>query len=242
MIRTFQPKTQSISQIKNLTKNCLKIIPNFITSELQSQIVEEVDQTFDKLVNNSYSKDHWDRNINHYREREFSHFENQKINTEVIQKIDETMIKFLNQVEISKLQENLGDKQNNNQKFFTPNQILPKTHCLDLHHQGQILPHVDSERFCGPALASLSLLSPSKLTLQKCQDNDETFSYNINGDSITVLLPAGSLYILTGEMRYNWTHAIENFENQRRISIIRRIRSTYFDDPSKLFNFGSIPG
>ncbi|NXH19424.1 ALKB7 dioxygenase, partial [Bucco capensis] len=75
----------------------------------------------------------------------------------------------------------------------------PLVHVLDLHPRGHVRPHVDSVKFCGCTIAGVSLLSPSVMRLVSCQ---------APGQWLELLLEPGSLYILRGAARYDFTHEI----------------------------------
>ncbi|NXA57549.1 ALKB7 dioxygenase, partial [Nothocercus julius] len=99
----------------------------------------------------------------------------------------------------------------------------PLVHVLDLHPGGHVGPHVDSVKFCGCTIAGLSLLSAAVLRLRSCHGPCE---------SLELLLEPGSLYVLRGAARYDFTHEIlpdhESFfggcrvPRGRRISLILR--------------------
>uniref|UniRef100_A0A8C3WXZ8 Alpha-ketoglutarate-dependent dioxygenase alkB homolog 7, mitochondrial n=1 Tax=Catagonus wagneri TaxID=51154 RepID=A0A8C3WXZ8_9CETA len=102
---------------------------------------------------------------------------------------------------------------------FGPGQtLLSPVHVLDLEPQGYIKPHVDSVKFCGSTIAGLSLLSPSVMRLVHTQEP---------GEWLELLLEPGSLYILRGSARYDFSHEIlrdeESFFGERRIPRGRRI-------------------
>ncbi|XP_006892811.1 PREDICTED: alpha-ketoglutarate-dependent dioxygenase alkB homolog 7, mitochondrial-like [Elephantulus edwardii] len=102
---------------------------------------------------------------------------------------------------------------------FGPGQaLLPGVHVLDLEPRGYIKPHVDSVKFCGATIAGLSLLSPSVMRLLHTQDPAEW---------LELLLEPGSLYILRGSARYDFSHEIlrdeDSFFGERRIPRGRRI-------------------
>ncbi|KAG5208857.1 hypothetical protein R6Z07F_006691 [Ovis aries] len=102
---------------------------------------------------------------------------------------------------------------------FGPGQtLLSSVHVLDLEPQGYIKPHVDSVKFCGSTIAGLSLLSPSVMRLVHTQER---------GEWLELLLEPGSLYILRGSARYDFSHEIlrdeESFFGERRIPRGRRI-------------------
>nr|XP_054321556.1 alpha-ketoglutarate-dependent dioxygenase alkB homolog 7, mitochondrial isoform X2 [Pongo pygmaeus] len=102
---------------------------------------------------------------------------------------------------------------------FGPGQtLLSSVHVLDLEARGYIKPHVDSIKFCGATIAGLSLLSPSVMRLVHTQEP---------GEWLELLLEPGSLYILRGSARYDFSHEIlrdeESFFGERRIPRGRRI-------------------
>ncbi|XP_054035281.1 alpha-ketoglutarate-dependent dioxygenase alkB homolog 7, mitochondrial [Dryobates pubescens] len=76
---------------------------------------------------------------------------------------------------------------------------LPLVHVLDLHPRGEVRPHVDSVKFCGCTIAGLSLLSASVLRLEAC---------GAPGLWLELLLEPGSIYVLRGAARYDFTHRI----------------------------------
>ncbi|KAM5238860.1 alpha-ketoglutarate-dependent dioxygenase alkB homolog 7, mitochondrial [Ctenodactylus gundi] len=102
---------------------------------------------------------------------------------------------------------------------FGPGQILlSPVHVLDLEPQGYIKPHVDSIKFCGATIAGLSLLSPSVMRLVHTRKP---------GQWLELLLEPGSLYILRGSARYDFSHEIlrdeESFFGERQVPRGRRI-------------------
>ena len=126
------------THLMNLTQKCVSFIPNFISKTQQNSLVQEIDNNFKKLLNQNYNPDHWDRAIKQYRERELElgQFENET-NNEIIERIDDELVKLS------------GAERKD---------ILSKIHFLDLGEGGEIFAHVDSVKFCGAALASLSLV------------------------------------------------------------------------------------
>lgn len=95
-------------------------------------------------------------------------------------------------------------------------------HVIELAEDGYIKPHVDSIKFSGRVVAGLSLLSPSIMRFKE-----------EHGDSIIdAYLQHRSMYMVTGRIRYHYTHEIlpgnqvfkENIlvKRTRRISIMLR--------------------
>ncbi len=81
---------------------------------------------------------------------------------------------------------------------------MPYVHVLDLQPEpsGRIDNHVDSVKFSGEVVAGLSLLSPAVMRLR----------HETSDRVVDLFLPERSLYILSGESRYNWGHAIVSRE------------------------------
>ncbi|TYZ67143.1 hypothetical protein PybrP1_009705 [[Pythium] brassicae (nom. inval.)] len=111
-------------------------------------------------------------------------------------------------------------------------EYFPAVHVIDLAEDGYIKPHVDSIKFSGRVVAGVSLLSPSIMRFKK-----------EHGESIIdALLPRRSFYMMTGRIRYHYTHEIlpgvQVFRDElpvtrtRRISIMLRdeFRSEFIDE------------
>ncbi|XP_039910414.1 alpha-ketoglutarate-dependent dioxygenase alkB homolog 7, mitochondrial [Hirundo rustica] len=99
-------------------------------------------------------------------------------------------------------------------------------HVLDLLPGGRVGPHVDSVKFCGCTIAGVSLLSPSVLRLRSLRDPREW---------LELLLEPGSLYVLRGAARYEFTHEIlpdeESFFGELRVPRGRRVALIFRNDP-----------
>lgn len=150
-----------------------------------------------------YQTGHWDKAIESFRELEKSNWNN-KSNDELIHRIRDFIFP--------------PDELRSNK---TP--PLSLVHVLDLAVDGEIKPHVDAVRFCGDRLGGLSLMSDSVMRLVNVNDSSKLAD---------LYLPRRSLYILSNEARYEFTHAIlpqkDSYFNGlsvnkgRRISIIFR--------------------
>ena len=98
-------------------------------------------------------------------------------------------------------------------------EFLPP-HVLDLSKDGFIKPHIDSIIASGQMVAGISLLSPAVMVLSR------------ESESIRILLPPRSFYVLSGTARFEFKHEIlpgitkwtdgSNVERDRRISLILR--------------------
>jgi alkylated DNA repair protein alkB family protein 7 len=115
---------------------------------------------------------------------------------------------------------------------FPPSLVqLPHVHVLDLDKSGVIKPHIDSIKFCGRIIGGLSLLSSSVMRLVHEQNLDMT---------VDILLKRRSLYIMTGEARYKYTHSIlgpsdslfgdKPVPRERRVSVMFRCEPDPVDE------------
>jgi len=135
---------------------------------------------------------------------------------------------------------------------------LEDAHVLDISENGFIAPHVDTE-FTGGIVAGLTLLSDAVITFQphntklqesllqetsKEQSTTSTSKLALNKSitfpqlpRIDLFVPARSLYIITKEARYDWTHAIEVQANHtfkgRKIPRTRRVSLMFRDELSQ---------
>jgi hypothetical protein len=77
---------------------------------------------------------------------------------------------------------------------------MPTLHILELQPEpmGRIDSHVDSVKFSGGVVAGLCLLSDAVMVLR----------HETSAAEVSLLLPSRCLYLLTGEARYAWGHAI----------------------------------
>jgi alkylated DNA repair protein alkB family protein 7 len=75
---------------------------------------------------------------------------------------------------------------------------FPAVHVIELAEDGYIKPHVDSIKFSGRVVAGINLLSPSIMRFKE-----------EHGDSvIDAYLQRRSMYMMTGRVRYHYTHEI----------------------------------
>lgn len=161
--------------------------------------MREIDQRWQGL---KYQPDARDGRIKNCREQEFTQFQHE-VNRDVVRRIDEEMKGFLAG----------GDKL----------QILNSLHVLDLHESGKIDAHIDSEKFTGPALASLSLIAGGTLKFREYQRRAcPIHCCSRNRFVVDIELAPGTLYIMSGMMRYEYTHELVNVTG-RRLSILRKL-------------------
>jgi len=174
---------------------------------------------------------HWDSAIQNYRETElFDEDSNLKAILQPIRKL---------------IEENHGVACGSRTKAFTGT-WLP-CHTIDLHEEGQLNAHVDSVRYSGNLVAGLSLLSTSIMRLKPAaaveegQVAKESFpTKTAPAESspehfVDLFLPPQSLYVLSGDSRYSYTHELlpsgskfggEIVQRRRRLSVIFRDAKT----------------
>jgi len=129
-----------------------RILPDFITEADERFICDEIEPLLSHVP---YNENHWDRAITHYREIERREWDHPQIR-QIINRVKSTV-------------------------FDKSDDIMEATHCLDLADHGVILPHVDSVKFVGRALASISLLSDSVMRLRLVEAGFEIFgSHGLN--------------------------------------------------------------
>ena len=80
--------------------------------------------------------------------------------------------------------------------------LLPDLHILDLAAEGRIDAHVDSIKFSGGMVAGLCLLSDAVMSLRRESPQPAPL------EEVRLLLPRGCFYMLTGDARYAWAHAV----------------------------------
>lgn len=182
-------------------RSTFRVLPNVITKEEEKLLLEELHNPLGRM---RYENTHWDNVITGYREMYRSQWSPQ--NTATLHRIQ-----HLPEV-----------------ACHTPTHRI---HVLDLLPEGVVLPHVDHEKYAGPVVIGLSLMSPTIMQLCRVQGS------NADGTGtarhvVDVLLQPRSLYIMQGEARYQYTHSILGgidhswmgipFTKGRRISLIFR--------------------
>lgn len=179
---------------KEKLRSTMTIYPNFITNEEEKSLLNEVEPYLKRM---RYEYSHWDDRIHGYRETEFT-------------KWNENNIKIINKVR------ELAFPRGMSQLKFV--------HVLDLAENGWIKPHVDSTRYCGEVIATMSLLSDCIMRLTYVDHETDYWD--------DFLIPRRSLYVMNGLARYKYNHEVLSkekslyngkiIEKTRRISIICR--------------------
>lgn len=108
--------------------------------------------------------------------------------------------------------------------LFVPSWRWRPLHVLDMKPHCELKPHVDALSVVGEVVCGLSLKSPAVMRFAPAEGN--------SGDcAVRVLLEPGTLYIMAGESRHRYTHAIQEqhqmfggkkVKRDRRISVMLR--------------------
>jgi len=231
---------------KNIALQVLKnvrIIPNFTNQEQQDTLIKEIDRKWQGLP---YQFDHWDGAIKNFRERELKEFRNEN-NHKIVEKIDFELKQFLGEENYtiggtSQFGNDGFESVGNEKNVDSEMEILDSLHVLDLHESGRIEPHIDSVKFTGEGLASLSLVSGSRLRFTEyARQRDPVMCCARNRYIVDIKLEPGTLYIMKGEMRHKWTHQIDEMAG-RRLSVMRRLKPEIdlAVNAGSVFNFGTV--
>jgi hypothetical protein len=109
-------------------------------------------------------------------------------------------------------------------------------HVIDLHKIGYIDRHVDSVKFSGGFVCGLSLLCPAIMTLTP---EGASGPLPLPGPPPRFLMPPNSLYVMRGDARYKYAHAVrspadgEQVWKGREIGSERRISLMFRDEKTQ---------
>ena len=181
-------------------RECVRVIPEFVTRDEERALAAELDPIF---ARQRYRRDHWDGVITGYKETE-RHAWAREENAAVVERARRAITAGGDDVTA----------------------WLP-THAIELEPSGEIRPHVDSVKFSGGFVAGVSLLSAAIMTLERADAGAERAADTV--DTVRLLLPPRSLYVLSGAARFEFTHRIGGgafggapVERGRRLSLIFR--------------------
>lgn len=198
------------------------VVPDFISADEEESLIHDVEP---QLRRRRFDDGHFDGVILHYRERTFA---------------------------ISALSTSSQAVMARAYRLFpeapAAGKHMDSIHAVELARHGEIRNHVDSVKFSGSIVCGISLLSDAimRLTEEPADQRPGEATYHglcakdtvgvSLGDrlrdgrpvpqQIDIRLPRRSLYMLHGESRYKWGHAIlgesDQCPRERRISIILR--------------------
>ncbi|KAL3119362.1 hypothetical protein niasHT_006559 [Heterodera trifolii] len=114
------------------------VLGDFVSEEEETQLLDEV---WPHMKRMRWEDEHWDGQIQRYREREQMLENWLPENQALIRRIWHT-------------------------SFPAPFEPSPYVHILDLHQDGLISPHLDKSRYCGRVISGLSLLSASVMRMR----------------------------------------------------------------------------
>ncbi|KAL3108832.1 hypothetical protein niasHT_015008 [Heterodera trifolii] len=114
------------------------VLGDFVSEEEETQLLDEV---WPHMKRMRWEDEHWDGQIQRYREREQMLENWRPENQALIRRIWHT-------------------------SFPAPFEPSPYVHILDLHQDGLISPHLDKSRYCGRVISGLSLLSASVMRMR----------------------------------------------------------------------------
>ncbi|KAJ1667151.1 hypothetical protein EV178_001644 [Coemansia sp. RSA 1646] len=201
-------------------KQDIYVYPEFVTTEEHGLLVKNCEKKLRRLAS-TYEMGHFDKRIHNYRECSVSAWLPNK--NSVAGRVAQAIGK-----PIDPDPADLPDRTSNGRSsgwttvgkydgqirhvleriwgLFPDNMAWLPPHILDLHQDGEILPHVDNPEYSGFVVGGLSLLGPAVSTFKYVDDPRVR---------VDVLLAPRSLYFMTGRIRYQFTHEITVDPEQR---------------------------
>ncbi|KAJ2113005.1 hypothetical protein IW146_004192 [Coemansia sp. RSA 922] len=202
-------------------KSDIFVHPDFINDEEHALLAKCCERKLKRLAS-TYEMGHFDKRIHNYRECSVSAWLPQK--RAVAGRVAEAMGRAVDPDPID-----LPDRAANGKsggwttvgkydgqvrhildrvwELFPSSFAWLPPHILDLHENGEILPHVDNPDYSGFMVGGLSLLGSAVSTFRHVDDPSV---------SVDVLLAPKSLYFMTNRIRYQFTHEITVDPEQRQ--------------------------
>ena len=158
------------------------VLRDFVTADEEVAILEEAEP---RVSRRAYENSHWDSVIRGYRETQFP-----------LSSCGPVLQRVFDRLRLTAGQ-------------FSRDPLVPSVHVIDLSAEGIIDFHVDSVKFSGDLVCGLSLRSDSVMQLRPDTDGAPAVASRGDGPPLVQLfLRRRSLYILHGDARYKWGHAI----------------------------------
>ncbi|KAJ1944961.1 hypothetical protein EC988_005860 [Linderina pennispora] len=198
---------------KGFDPNDMYLHPGFITDAEHTLLVKNCEKKLRRLAS-SYEMGHFDKRIHNYRECSVSAWLPRR--RTVGARVAEALGKPLDPDPVE-----LPDRHSNGKSggwstvgkyddqirsildrvwdLFPASLAWLPPHILDLHQDGEILPHVDNPDYSGFVVGGLCLLGPAVSTFKHVDDPEVR---------VDVLLNPNSLYFMTNHIRYQFTHEI----------------------------------
>ncbi|KAJ2205213.1 hypothetical protein IW145_002938 [Coemansia sp. RSA 521] len=205
---------------RGYTKSDIFLHPDFISDDEHDLLVRSCNKKLKRLAN-TYEMGHFDKRINNYRECSVSAWLPHKRG--VAGRVSQAMDRGVDPDPVD-----LPDRASNGKSagwttvgkydgqirhildrvwdLFPASFTWLPPHILDLHEDGEILPHVDNPEYSGFVVGGLCLLGPAVSTFKHVDDPSVR---------VDVLLSPKSLYFMTNRIRYQFTHEITVDPSQR---------------------------
>ncbi|KAI8320630.1 hypothetical protein GQ54DRAFT_263195 [Martensiomyces pterosporus] len=205
---------------KGHSKSDIFVAPDFVSDEEHTMLVKNCEKKLKRLASH-YEMGHFDKRIHNYRECSVSAWLPQK--RAVAGRVAEAMGRPVDPDPVDLPDRAANGKSSgwstvgkyDGQIRFILDRVwglfpsefawLPP-HILDLHQDGEILPHVDNPDYSGFVVGGLCLVGPCVSTFKHVEDPDVR---------VDVLLKPKSLYFMTNKIRYQFTHEITVDADQR---------------------------
>ncbi|KAJ1942135.1 hypothetical protein GGF37_003244 [Kickxella alabastrina] len=203
-----------------LDKQDIFVYPDFVTTSEHDLLVKSCENKLKRLAS-TYEMGHFDKRIHNYRECSVSAWLPQKrgIGARVAdamgKSIDPDPVDLPDRdakggssgwTTVGKYDGQIRHILDRVWDLFPASYAWLPPHILDLHQDGEILPHVDNPDYSGFAVGGLCLLGPAVSTFKHVDDP------RIRVD---VLLTPKMLYFMTNRIRYQFTHEITVNPEQR---------------------------
>ncbi|KAJ2081112.1 hypothetical protein H4R24_002583 [Coemansia sp. RSA 988] len=205
---------------RGYNKNDIFLYPEFIDSEEHDLLVRSCNKKLRRLASN-YEQGHFDKRIHNYRECTVSAWLPNKLGIAghiakaTGRYVDENPADLPDRAPIGKSSgwTSIGKHDGIIRHIlervwgmFPPQLAWLPPHVLDLHEDGEILPHIDNPEYSGFVVGGLCLLGSAVSTFKHASDPSIR---------VDVLLPPRSLYFMTNRVRYQFTHEITADPAQR---------------------------
>ncbi|KAJ2858013.1 hypothetical protein J3B02_000591 [Coemansia erecta] len=210
--------TKYISE--GLSKTDMFLYPKFVSKSEHDLLVKSCEKKLKRLAS-SYEMGHFDKRIHNYRECSVSAWLPNKrgiggrIAESLGKSVDPDPIdlpdrspqgKSAGWTTVGKYDDQIRHILDRVWDLFPATYAWLPPHILDLHQDGEILPHVDNPDYSGFVVGGLCLLGSAVSTFKHVDDP---------GIRVDVLLEPGSLYFMTNRIRYQFTHEITLDPQQR---------------------------
>ncbi|KAJ2806460.1 hypothetical protein H4R20_001684 [Coemansia guatemalensis] len=205
---------------RGYSKSDIFLHPEFIDAEEHDLLVKSCNKKLRRLAND-YEQGHFDKRIHNYRECTVSAWLPNKLGIAghiakaMGRNVDEDPVDLPDRAPAGKSSgwTSIGKHDGRIRHIlervwglFPPQLAWLPPHVLDLHEDGEILPHIDNPEYSGFVVGGLCLLGTAVSTFKHA--NDPSIR-------VDLLLSPRSLYFMTNHIRYQFTHEITADPGQR---------------------------